>query len=113
MDGDIPVTALLDIHTLGADSVQSIKTLYYIRDQRENSISTEVKEIGLTIQLSSIIPAEGQMVFEFKEKKPKRDYVIVQAIIFPGIQLVWLGSIMMMFGLLLGLRVKQKKKQKV
>ena len=111
-DGDIPVSALLDIHTLGSDSIQSIKTLYFIRDQRENNVPTEVKELGLTIKLSTIIPAEGQMVFEFKEKKPKRDYVIVQAIIFPGIQLVWLGSIMMMFGLLLGLRVKHKKNQK-
>ena len=89
-DGDIPVTALLDIHTLGVDSIQSIKTLYFIRDQRENSIPTEIKELGLRIQLSSIIPAEGQMVFEFKETKPKRDYGSVQAIIFPGIQLVWL-----------------------
>ena len=61
------------IYLLAQTSTLSVLTgtiyqdIYYIRDQRENSVSTEVKEIGLTIQLSSIIPAEGQMV-SIKEK---------------------------------------------
>ena len=30
---------------------------------------------------------------------PRTDFVVLEAIVFPGINLFWLGSILMMFGL--------------
>jgi len=43
------------------------------------------------------------MTFEIAEGKPRTEYIVMQAILFPGINLVWLGSIMMMLGLGMGM----------
>jgi cytochrome c-type biogenesis protein CcmF len=43
------------------------------------------------------------------DANPEGDYVVVQALIFPGINWVWLGSIMMMIGLLMGMWEKLRK----
>jgi len=70
--------------------------------------------LGLDFKLSAILPTEGKVIIEVRDKQPKRDYVVVQALVFPGIQLVWVGCTMMMFGLLLSgiIRVRNKKKKR-
>jgi len=109
--GDIPITANLAIHSLQSDAVVEAQTIYYIRDRQQHSVPVDIKELGLTLRLTTVLPEKGKMVFEFKDKAPKRDYVVVQALIFPWINLVWIGTIMMMFGFLLALfqRLTSKK----
>jgi cytochrome c-type biogenesis protein CcmF len=40
---------------------------------------------------------------EIAEDAARSDYIVLEAIIFPGINLVWLGSLMMLLGLAVGL----------
>ncbi len=70
-----------------------------------------MSKLGLDFKLSAILPSQGKVVIEYKDKEPKRDYVIIQALIFPGIQLVWAGCMLMMFGLLFSgiQRIRLKK----
>ena len=42
------------------------------------------------------------------EDVPRSDILIVQADVFPGINLVWIGTLMMLFGILLSLLFKYK-----
>jgi cytochrome c biogenesis factor len=36
---------------------------------------------------------------EIAENAGRSDYIVLEAIIFPGIKLVWIGSILMLIGL--------------
>jgi cytochrome c-type biogenesis protein CcmF len=51
----------------------------------------------------------------FYEKKPKqRDYIIMKAIVFPFINLLWGGTIIMVIGFAISIvrRIKEYKHQK-
>ncbi|MFK7799238.1 MAG: cytochrome c biogenesis protein CcsA [Aureispira sp.] len=101
--GDMPLTGVLGIYDPTGNKVEEARVLYYIRGQREFSLPTELPDLGLELKMSNILVDEetkkGRIVFKVKEKAPLKDYVVVQALIFPGIQLVWIGCIMMMVGL--------------
>lgn len=53
----------------------------------------------LTIAVAKATDTQQQIPLEIAENAPRSDYIVLEAIIFPGINLVWLGSIMMLFGL--------------
>ena len=116
--GDMPLTGVLGIYDPTGNKVEEARVLYYIRGQREFSLPTKLPELGLEIKMSNILvdeeTKEGRIVFKVKEKAPRKDYVVVQALIFPGIQLVWIGCIMMMFGLFFsGIQRLRTKRQAV
>lgn len=115
--GDMPLTGILGIYDPTGTKIEDARVLYYIRGRQEFSLPTKLPELGLELRMSNILvdqeTGEGEIVFKVKEKAPKKDYVVVQALIFPGIQLVWIGCIMMMFGLFFSgvQRVLAKRKQ--
>ena len=100
-DGDIPVSAQITIRDINSEDQWDTELLYYIRGNKSFSPITEMEELGLELKLSAILPSEGKVLMEYKDKKIKRSYVVIQALIFPGIQLVWIGSILVMLGLLI------------
>lgn len=108
-EGDIPITALLEIRAMGSEEIIAAKAIYYIRGNMQFSIPLTLEEEGLEFKLASIRPNDKKVVFELKDKEPKRTYVVVQALIFPGINLVWVGTIMMMFGLLMAMIQRRLK----
>ena len=108
-EGDIPVTAILEVHELKSDKMWIAKPLFFIRESSANNIPFEIKELGLSFRLANILPEEKKMLIEVLDNNPEGDYVVVQALIFPGINWVWLGSIMMMIGLLMGMWEKLRK----
>ncbi|BDS13450.1 cytochrome c biogenesis protein CcsA [Aureispira anguillae] len=113
VEGDIPVTAILTIKDINTQEEEEARVLYYIRGRQQFSLPTVLDGLGLEFKLTNILPQEGKVIMQVKDKAPKRDYVVVQALIFPGIQLVWIGCIMMMFGLLFsGVQRIQRKKKK-
>jgi cytochrome c-type biogenesis protein CcmF len=108
-EGDIPVTAVLEVHELKSNKMWEAKPLFFIRESTANNVPFEIKELGLTFRLPQILPEEKKMLVEVLDANPEGDYVVVQALIFPGINWVWLGSIMMMIGLLMGMWEKLRK----
>jgi cytochrome c-type biogenesis protein CcmF len=42
-----------------------------------------------------------QIPVEIAENVGRSDYIVLQAIVFPGINYFWIGSVLMMFGLTL------------
>ncbi len=72
-------------------------------------------EEGLKIELSklSVIDKTSTPLLEFTtmQRQPKVDYIILKAIVFPWINLLWLGTIVMMIGFIISIarRVKDNK----
>ncbi|MBK8699165.1 MAG: cytochrome c biogenesis protein CcsA [Saprospiraceae bacterium] len=110
--GDIGISGLVEVGS--KDTAYLVKPIFVLRGNAPMSIKDYIPETGLHIRLSRIDPTTGEFEIKVAEDKrgnlllpveiakdvPRTDYIILEAKIFPGINLYWLGSIMMMVGLL-------------
>jgi cytochrome c-type biogenesis protein CcmF len=110
--GDVAVAARLEI-VAPDGSKASAAPVYLIRDNRPYSLKDEVAAHGLHFQFANIDPNKGVLTIsaaqaseeqrtlpvEIAEEAPRSDYIVLEAILFPGINLVWLGSLSMLLGL--------------
>ena len=120
-DGDIAVGAKVSVIRKNQASVQ-VNPIYIIQNLQPFSIKDYNAELGMHMRFSHIEPSTGQMTFSIAydkrsdepvdlliaENVPRSDILIVQADVFPGINLVWIGTLMMLFGILLSLLFKYK-----
>jgi len=120
-DGDIAVGAQISVIRKNKEAVH-INPIYIIQNLQPFSIEDYNVELGVHVRFSHIEPSTGQMTFAIAYDKrseepielliaedvPRSDILIVQADVIPGINLVWLGTLMMLFGILLSLLVKRK-----
>jgi cytochrome c-type biogenesis protein CcmF len=98
-EGDIPAAAIMTIHNIEGQGATELRPLFFIRGATPYDVAAKNPEIGLTLRLTKILPAEEKIQLEILDEKPKQTYVVMQAIIFPLINFVWVGSLMMMLGL--------------
>jgi cytochrome c-type biogenesis protein CcmF len=101
-DNDLAVQAELKVETLEGNTYEA-KPIYYIRDYRGYFYDDELKELGLTFRLSQIIPDTHNIVLAIAEKKPEKDFIVMTAIVFPFINVLWLGVIITITGFLISI----------
>lgn len=122
-EGDIAVGAQMMILKDGQS--YPIEPIYIIRGTSPMGVKAYVPELGIHIRFTGIDPANEVFSFkvakdirennyvipiEISENVPRTDYVILQAQIFPGINLLWLGCILMMVGLFMAWIIRMKSK---
>jgi len=95
-EGDIAVAGKLEFNNGRANF--AAEPIYYIRENNVYNITDHVQELGLTIKFANINPATGQASFEIEEKETLPEYIIMKAIVFPFINVLWLGCITMVIG---------------
>ncbi|MCB0484232.1 MAG: cytochrome c biogenesis protein CcsA, partial [Flavobacteriales bacterium] len=78
-----------------------LKPIYILRDSTEIiSIPSEQEEAGIKVIIQQIHPENGTIDIKLSEKKSmQRDFIVMQAVVFPYINLLWIGCIVMLFGL--------------
>ncbi len=95
---DVAVAAILKLTDMNR-KVYEVRPVFIIRGQTAISKNYFQDELGLKFRFTSISPESGKIKLEVAEKKSnKRDFVIMKAIIFPHMNLVWLGCILMVVG---------------
>lgn len=119
---DIAVAGIVEIRD-GSD-VYIAKPLFIIRDNAPMGIKDYIPALGMHVRLVNIDPKTS--VFDIRIAQDDRsglskiplevatgvqrtDYLILEAKIFPGINLYWIGSILMMVGLLMAWFYKRKE----
>lgn len=108
---DLAVEAELKVKTLDGNVYQA-KPIYYIRDYRGYFYDDELPELGLTFRMSQIVPDTHGIVLSIAEKKPEKDFIVMTAIVFPFINLLWLGALITITGFLISIvRIWQKRKK--
>lgn len=114
-EGDLAVAARLAIHRVDSGLLRVALPLFYIRGNMQFDLIDEHKDLGLKLRLARILPQENKVLVEVFDDKPDQPYVIMQALVFPGINLVWLGTILMMTGLTIAIfqRIQKPPKQQV
>lgn len=122
-EGDIAVGAQMMVIKDGVS--YPIEPIFIIRGTSPMGVKAYVPELGVHIRFTGIDPAKE--IFSFKvakdervqnytipleitENVPRADYVILQAQIFPGINLLWLGCILMMVGLFMAWIIRMRSK---
>lgn len=110
--GDIAVSAMLDITTPDGRKYTA-EPVYLIRGSQPFNLKDELPAIGFharfiainpetesaTLMLAQQNPAQFKVPVEMTTDSLRSDYIVLEAISFPGINLFWLGSLMMMIGL--------------
>jgi cytochrome c-type biogenesis protein CcmF len=72
-----------------------------------------VKEVGAKFRLENLDPEKGKFTIGVSQMNPDDHFIIMKAIIFPYIKLLWIGVFVMVAGFLLSIsrRIKDGKKQ--
>jgi cytochrome c-type biogenesis protein CcmF len=108
-DSDIVVGAKLLVQDINR-KLYSAEPLFVIKNYSVMTKEATVDELGLKFIFSKVDPATGKITVDAFEKKANRkDFVIMKAIIFPGINILWLGCLFLIAGSLISLRKRIKK----
>jgi len=123
-EGDISIGAFFEVASPRNREIFTTEPLYLIRGTSPFNLKSEVGELGLHFRFTGINPNEEtiEVLIAHKEtnlenlpvqiarKSYRTDYIVLEAIVFPGINFFWLGAVLMMFGLGVGMfrRMNQK-----
>ena len=95
---DAAVKATIKI--IGSDFVEyQMEPTYIIKDRMVAMPPVENEELGLRMRFTSIDPKTG--VFSFGVNTTQRDFVVLKAIEKPFINLLWVGTFILVIGLIL------------
>jgi cytochrome c-type biogenesis protein CcmF len=86
--------------------------VYMIKNNSVQPIASKVDQLGLQFMFWKINPESGKVDISLQEKKANiKDFIVMQAIIFPYINILWIGCIVMFLGTLLAIweRIKKTK----
>lgn len=107
--GDIAVGLKLVVRKLGTDSTSVAQPVFVIRGNKIESVMDEVKEEGLKFSFTEIRPEENKFRINVAEFKPINPFIVLQSIVFPGVNLVWAGKILMMMGFLIAMVARLRR----
>jgi len=99
---DLAVMAWLRVISPG-DSVRSATPLFILKESSYiASKAFESASQGVRFDFTEIRPEEGKVTIRVAEKQENmKDFIVMQAIIFPWINILWVGIIVMALGILL------------
>ena len=81
------------------------KPIYIIEDNKVGLVPDIVDDLGIKVYLSEIKPNDG--LFKITFQTTQKNWVIIEAVQKPFINLFWIGFFVLIFGLLLSFRKKQ------
>lgn len=98
--------------------------VFLIRGNQPMPLKDEIADLGLHFVVSRVNPESGEFTIQaakgsaenvklpisIAENMPVSDYIVLEATVNPGINLVWVGSITMLLGLVIALWYKLSKK---
>jgi len=77
-----------------------VEPLFVIRNRQYSfSVPDSVPDVGVSISFEGIDPETESFTFKVLEKDPRyREFIVMKAIVFPWINILWLGIIVMGIG---------------
>lgn len=109
LDKDLAVAAHFSLHGDVNDTV--ITPLYILRDSIIIPDHASALQHGVRVRIDSFDPRD--VVFHstvWEHNEVRRDFIVMQAIIFPQINLLWLGCLIMTVGVFMSMRYHRRKK---
>jgi len=109
-DGDLAVKA--NIRVYGENEEYSLSPYYLIRDRMVGRIPYTSNELGVRLTLLNIMPEQNS--FSIGVETTQKEYIVLKAIEKPLINILWVGTLLLMvgFGIATTRRYKEFKKQR-
>ena len=93
-EGDVAVKAKLRV--LDYDVEKLLEPTFIIRNNQVGKLPIIDTELGLRVSLENILPEKNKFVFNVNQYQ--KDYVVMKAIVKPYINVLWMGTIIMLLG---------------
>lgn len=106
--GDIAVGAQLQI--IESDNSYSLEPIYFIRGNVASSIPVSDSVKSAQYLLTKIMPEQGKI--EITTEQKLRKFIIMKAIVFPHINILWTGCIVMTLGFFVSLFLRMKTRNR-
>ncbi|HVA98305.1 MAG TPA: hypothetical protein VNG53_05370, partial [Bacteroidia bacterium] len=112
-DSDIVLGAKLKIYDFNKN-IYYAEPLYIIKNGYLQVSDDTVQKLGLKFRFVNVNTETGKIDISISEKKSvAKDYIVMTAIIFPFINILWIGCIIMVIGTIIAIRARLKSnKQK-
>lgn len=112
--GDLAIHGLVSI-TDPRGRTRIARPLFYIRDSSPLNLKDFIPDLGVHLRLEKIDPETELFRFLIARpyrtltlpldaafEAPRNDFIVLHAILFPGINLFWAGSLLMLAGIFIG-----------
>ncbi len=100
-DGELDYVVLgagISLRTM-QDSVYKIMPVYAVQGDKANHVDTEIEELGLKFRFERINYETNKPVISAAERTEEEEpFILIKAEVFPWINLLWLGSLMIAIG---------------
>lgn len=107
-EGDIAVA--LDLEVRSGDKQYSAAPVFLIKNNAIFDIADKIDDLGLKFRFTKIIPEQDQFELVVMQKPVQMGgWIVMKAIMFPYINLLWGGSILMVIGFLLAIVRRAKE----
>jgi cytochrome c-type biogenesis protein CcmF len=109
--GDVAIGMKLEVQA--NNKTTEVEPIFLIKGNTKVDFGKKVDDAGLKLRFTNVIPDKDKLeltVYE-KPKTDKKDWIVLKAIVFPYINLLWGGTIIMIVGFLLSIfrRAKEVK----
>ncbi len=112
-NGDIAVEGILNIYDLKG-SVDTLSPVFILRDQQYiTHVADTLERMKLHAYIAKVIPEDEAAEVMVNEQIPQQEYIVLKALVFPYINVLWAGIIIMVLGFLLSMWRRITKKEKV
>lgn len=93
-EGDVAVKAMIKIE--GEQKTYVAEPIYVIKDNLAGRIPDQVNDLAARITIQSIVPEENSFVFGISTTQ--KDWIIMEAVEKPGINILWMGTFLLVIG---------------
>jgi len=105
---DVAVEAKMQVVSNGKS--YEAKPIYLIKNNNAFDFAHKVEDLGIKLRFSKIIPEKNMVEITLYQQPPSaRKYIVMRAIQFPFINLLWAGTIIMVIGTLMAIFRRNKE----
>jgi cytochrome c-type biogenesis protein CcmF len=109
---DVAIGAKLDIVANG--KTYNAEPIYMIRNSNAFDFARKVEDAGLKLRFTKVLPQQNKVeITLFQQPESAKKWLVMRAIQFPYINLLWAGTIIMVIGILLSIFRRNKELKSV
>jgi len=105
-DGDLPVKAILNVYNLDG-FIKEIDPVYILRNKQYITyLEDTVEQMGVYARFANLDVKSKDSVsadIMVRQTDPKDDFIVLKALVFPYINVLWLGVVIMVLGFFISL----------
>lgn len=89
----------MDLEIFAFNKTYSAQPIFLIRGNNTFDFGKTIDDIGMKLNFTNVLPQKNKLELSIRQKKAtEKDYIVLRAVAFPYINLLWAGAIVMTLG---------------